>query len=90
MTPEEHPTPAAVEETIVGAIDKEGGMGADNFVSSMLQTILKRLDRLEGLPKSQGSQPNSGRRVEPVTCRKDTMPVGVQPRGASTREMVSP
>ena len=70
VTLEEHPTPAAVEETIVGAIDKEGGMGAHNSVSSMLQTILKRLDRLEGLPKSQGSQPNSGRRVEPVTCWK--------------------
>ena len=40
-TPEEHPTPAAVEETIVGAVDKEGGVVADNSVSSVLQTILK-------------------------------------------------
>ena len=59
-TPEEHPTPAAVEETIVGAVDKEGGVVADNSVSSMLQTILKRLDRLEGYPKVMAVNPTVG------------------------------
>ena len=64
VTPDEYLFPAAVEEAVVGAVNKDGG--ADILsVSSMLQSMMKQMDRLEGLPNRdnthvRGNQLSSG------------------------------
>ena len=70
------------EETVVGVVDRDETAGMSS-VSSMLQTIMKWLDRLKGL---WGNQPSSGSSA----TRRDPMLVGVQPGGVSTREMGCP
>ena len=59
-----------MEETIVGAVDKEGGGGGRHFCIQYAADHPETTGQTGRLPKSHGSQPNSGRRDEPVTCRK--------------------